>query len=109
MKRTFNGVAVYPAHVSPRTETGVGVWLSQELSREEREKIMGMNKRVRGHIEVAEQRDVTVITWQVQVENRNEARIVAITLAKIVSVATGMLSVIRQLRDSRAISRALAA
>ncbi len=108
-QENFRGIAMHPAHVSPDKATMVGVWFRGEITPRQRELLMTLNaSSAPGHIGVRADYTSSAVTYLGRIKDKEAARRMAAFLAESVAVVTGVRSIIRQLPDYRAISRALA-
>ena len=109
MKKCFEGIAVYPARVETNRATAVGVWIRQDISPRQREEIMVLNKMcVSGHISVRSGVGGTAVMFIGRIGSPTSARKLALYLIKLVAETTRVRSVVRELPNYRAVSRALA-
>ncbi len=110
MSKTFDGVAVHSAHVTPQKPTMVGVWLGERISPQQRTELMKMNATSSpGHIGVNAGENSTAVMYVGRILAPKTARQIAIELADVVAKVTGTRIILQQLPNYLAVSRALAA
>ena len=108
-EKRFEGVAVYPARVMPNKATAVGVWMRQDISPHQRKELMMLNEMcVSGHISVRTGMKGSTVMFIGRISSPRIARKLALFLAKSVAEMTRTRSVLRELPNYRAVSRALA-
>ena len=112
MKRKyFDGIAVHSAQVSPGKVNMFGVCFKRRITPQQRHEFMSLNPDYSpGHIGVRTNRSGwTVVMYVGRIPDKVAARKLTIRLVQSVSAITGVKSILRQLSNYKAVSRALAA
>lgn len=106
---SFDAVAVHPKRIRPGEPTMVGVWIKRQVPLEQQTKLMRLNETCNpGHIGVRTGKLGTAVMYLGPASDTKAARKLASSLVKSVSEITGATSILRQLPNYKAVSRALA-
>lgn len=111
--KSFRGIAVHSAEIVPGKTCEVGLLLPKfRTTPYRRQQIMGLNiplMKSGGHLAVrVTASGNTAVKLIGRMQDAKEARAVARHLAKVVGEITGAYSILRQLRNQRAVDNALA-
>jgi hypothetical protein len=107
-QKSFEGVAVYPREIPPNKHAVVGVWSRRDITERQLRQIKAHNALIDiGAIGVSTGVKGTAVIYIGPIKNVRTARKIALFLLKLVVVATGARSIVRDLADVTAVRRAL--
>lgn len=108
--KNFRGVAVYPERIPQKEIPLVGVWLPGSISYKQQRQLLSLEKITQGRVLVGTNPigNTSVKFLGRHIKSPAMARRVTMKMVQAVATVTGMRSILRQLPNHRAVSRALA-